>query len=170
MSKEYIPVATSDTIYYEPLTEQEMEETFEVMKIGDMIFNKWTFQVNGGMWYTMGLMDKSNPDTKMLFPNILMSERLKPLRRWGMARMAYLKEYNQFLATQLGTVGLHKHCLEIEEQAEQRKKSMMEAIRKNSANKVTECDKAQDPIVWVGRMNNFQAKIHEVIYSDLIFS
>ena len=169
MSKEYIPVATSDTIYYEPLTEQEMEKTFEVMKIGDMIFNKWTFQASGGMWYTMGLMDKSRPDTKMLFPNILMDEPLKPLSRWGIARMNYLKEHNKFFIMQMGTVGLHKHCLEIEEQATQRKRSIMSVIRQDPANKVTECDKAADPMAWVGRMNNFQVRVHEVIYSDLIY-
>ena len=50
---EYIPVATKETTYYEPQTEQELSEMSEIMKVGDMIFNKWTFQVNGGMWYTM---------------------------------------------------------------------------------------------------------------------
>ena len=45
----------------------------------------------------------------------------------------------------------------------------MEAIRKDPSNRVTEMDKAKDPMGWVGRMNNFQAQIHEVIYSDLIY-
>jgi len=43
-------------------------------------------------------------------------------------------------------------------------------IRKDPSNKVTEHDKAKDPISWVQRMNNFQSKIHETIYADLIFS
>ena len=170
MSNEYIPVATKNTIYYEPQTEQELDEFIEIMNVGDMIFNKWTFQDNGGMWYTMGLMDKSDVRSKMLFPNIIMGESLRPLRRWGMARMTYLKEHNKFLASQMGTIGLHKHCLEIEEQAEHRKKNMMEAIRKDPVNKVTERDKASDPMAWVSRMNNFQAKVHEVIYADLIYA
>ena len=51
-----------------------------------------------------------------------------------------------------------------------RKRNMMTAIRKDPANKVTEKDKAADPMAWVQRMNAFQASIHEVIYNDLIFS
>ena len=47
---------------------------------------------------------------------------------------------------------------------------MMLAIRKDPKNKVTEQDKAQDPMAWVGRMNNFQASVHEIIYADLIYN
>ena len=171
MRKEYIPVATSDTVYYKPQTEAEFNALIEKMKVGDMIFSKWVFQASGGIWYTMGLMDETDHNTKMLFPNILLgSELSKPLSRWGLARMQYLKEHNRFLAVQMGTMGLHKHCLEIEVQAKERKRNMMAAIRKDPTNKVTEKDKAADPISWVGRMNNFQVMIHETIYNDLIYA
>ena len=170
MSNEYIPVATASTVYYKPQTQKEMEAMTDKMKIGDMLFNKWVFQASGGMWYTMGLMDKSDPTTMMLFPNIILSDvPMKPLTRWGMARMNFLKEHKKFVAAQFGTVGLHKHCAEIEEQAEQRKRNMMAAIRKDPKNRVTERDKAQDPMAWAGRMNNFQASVHEVIYAELIY-
>jgi len=119
----------------------------------------------------MGLMDKNDPTTKMLFPNIVLNETpLKPLTRWGVARMNYLKEHKKFVAAQLGTIGLHKHCLEIEEQAEERKRNMMAAIRKDPKNKVTEQDKAADPMAWVGRMNNYQHSVHEIIYAELIYA
>jgi len=172
MSKEYIPKATADTAYYKPQTEQEMEQMTATMKLGDMLFNKWVFQASGGMWYTMGLMDKNDPTALCLFPNITLGEDadLPQLTRWGMARMNYLKEHQKFVAAQFGTIGLFKHCLEIQEQAEERKRSMMEQIRKNPANKVTERDKAADPMAWVGRMNNFQSAVHETIYADLIYS
>jgi len=170
MSKEYIPVATADTIYYKPETEQEMEQMTTLMKVGDMLFNPFVFQSSGGMWYTMGLNDETDPATMCLFPNIILSdEPLPPLTRWGMARMTYLKEHKKFVAAQFGLIGLHKHCLEIQEQAENRKRNMMAAIRKDPANKVTERDKAADPMAWVGRMNNFQASIHEIIYAELIY-
>ena len=171
MYKEYIPVATSTTIYYKPKPKTEFDTFIETMKVGDMIFSKWVFQASGGIWYTMGLMDETDPNTKMLFPNILLgSELAKPLSRWGLARMDYLKEHNKFLATQMGTVGLHQHCLEIESQAKERKRNMMTAFRKDPANKVTEQDKAADPISWIQRMNNFQTRIHETIYNDLIYA
>ena len=171
MSNEYIPVATANTVYCEPNTEEEMEQMTALMKVGDMIFNKWAFPASGGIWYTMGLNDKNDLETTCLFPNIILSEEpLKPLSRWGLARMNYLKEYKKFVAAQFGTVGLHKHCLEIEEQAEERKRNMMTAIRKDPANRVTERDKAADPMAWVGRMNNFQASVHEIIYAELIYA
>ena len=170
MSNEYIPAATADTVYYEPQTEQEMGQMTTIMNVGDMIFSKWVFQASGGMWYTLGLLDKNDPETTCLFPNIILSEEPpKPLTRWGMARMTYLKEHKKFVAAQLGTIGLHNHCLEIQEQAEERKRHMMAAIRKDPANRVTESDKAADPMAWVGRMNNFQSAVHETIYADLIY-
>jgi len=147
MSNEYIPVATASTVYYEPQTQQEMDEMTAIMKVGDMIFSKWVFQASGGMWYTMGLNDETDPESMCLFPNIIMSEvPPKPLTRWGMARMNYLKEHKKFVAAKFGTVGLHKHCAEIEEQAEERKRNMMTAIRKDPANRVTERDKAAEMI------------------------
>jgi len=44
--------------------------------------------------------------------------------------MNYLKEHRKFVAAQFGVIGLHKHCLEIQEQAEQRKHNTMAAVRK----------------------------------------
>jgi len=164
---EYIPVATANTAYYEPKTQQEFEEMTELMKLGDMIYSKWVFN---GLWYTMGLNDKNDPTTLCLFPNIILDEDLPPLTSWGLQRRDYLKEHCKFFANQLGIFGLHKHCLEIQEQAEERKRNMMAAIRKDPKNRVTEKDKAQDPMAWVGRMNNFQHSVHEVIYADLIYS
>jgi hypothetical protein len=99
-----------------------------------------------------------------------MDEHLPPLTRWGLARYDFLKAERKFMVAGLGTIGLHKHCLEIQEQAENRKRNMMTAIRKDPSNRVTEHDKAENPIAWVQRMNMFQAQIHEVINADLIFS
>jgi len=81
-----------------------------------------------------------------------------------------LKEHCKFFADSLGIIGLHKHCLEVQEQAEERKRNMMAAIRKVPVNRVTERDKAQDPMAWVCRMNNFQHSVHEIIYAELIYS
>ena len=167
MSREYIPVATSETVYYEPQTKEEFDELMEVVKVGDMVYSKWVFN---GLWYTVGLNDVNDPTTICLFPNIIMDEPLKPLTRWGIARYDFLKSEKRFLSAQFDTVGLHKHCLEIQELAEQRKHSMMNAIRKDPSNKVTEQDKAENPIAWAGRMNNFQAMVHETIYADLIYA
>ena len=168
MHKEYIPVATKNTIYFKPQTEEEMEVMISQMKLGDMMFLPW--MLRNGMWYTLGLNDETDLSSTSLFPNIIMDESLPPLTRWGLARHDFLKSERKFMAAQLGTIGLHKHCLEIQEQAENRKRRMMAAIRKNPNNHVTERDKTENPIAWVQRMNNFQTSIHETIYSDLIYN
>jgi hypothetical protein len=116
----------------------------------------------------MGLNDETDPSSKCLFPNIIMDEHLPPLTRWGLARYDYLKSERKFMVVQFGIVGLHKHCLKIEKQAEKRKRNMIMKIRKDPANFITERDKAQNPMAWVQRMNMFQAQIHETIYADLI--
>jgi len=168
MSKEYIPVVTSETVYFKPQSKDEMKTMISQMKLNDMMFLPWMF--SNGMWYTLGLNDETDLSSTCLFPNIIMDEHLPPLTRWGQARYDFLKSERKFMAAGLGTVGLHKHCLEIEKQAEQRKRSMMAAIRKDPANKVTERDKAADPIRWVQKMNMFQSQVHETIYADLIYS
>ena len=167
MREEYIPVATSATKYYEPQNEHEVEVLVDEMNIGDMLFKKW---IGNGMWYTLGLLDKDDMSSLCLFPNITMNNAFKQLTHYGLARMKYLQTHNKFLAMQFGTLGLHKHCLEIEKQANTRKQNMMLAIRKDPNNKVTERDKSQDPIAWAGRMNNFKLAVNEIIYAELIYS
>jgi hypothetical protein len=92
------------------------------------------------------------------------------LGNWGKKRLDYLREHNKPLILQMTTSELLEHCTEIEESAQAIWTTMMTAIRKNPANKVTEKDKAEDPIAWAGHMNNFKHKVHEVIYNDLIYS
>ena len=99
-----------------------------------------------------------------------MTKKLPPLTRWGLARYDYLQAENKALVEEFGKIGLHNHCLEIQEQAEQRKRSMMEQIRKNPANQVTERDKANNQMLWVQKMNMYQARVHEIIYEDLIYA
>ena len=70
-----------------------------------------------------------------------MSE-LEPLTRWGLQRKTYIEEHKKSLAKQFGAIELHKHCLDIQKQAENRKRNMMATIRKDPNNKVTEKDKA----------------------------
>ena len=165
---EYIPVATNATVYFKPPTKEEMNNMIPQMKLGDMLFAPWVF--NKGMWYTLGLNDKTDPSSKCLFPNIIMDEPLAPSTRWGLARYDFLKCERKFMAAQFGTIGLHKHCLKIQEQAENRKRNMMAKIQSDPTNRVTERDKAENPIAWVQRMNMFQTQVHEIINADLIFS
>jgi len=92
------------------------------------------------------------------------------LGNWGKKRMDYLREHNKSLIAQMTSDELLAHCLDIQEASESIWTNMMTTIRKDPANKVTEKDKAEDPIAWAGRMNNFKHQVHEIIYNDLIYS
>jgi len=48
MSKEYIPVVTADTAYYEPETQEEFDQLMDIVKVGDMVCSKWIF--SGSIW------------------------------------------------------------------------------------------------------------------------
>ena len=151
---------------YEPQTEQEAEQIIESeMKLGDMLYHPQT-----QLWYTMGLANRNDPETLALFPNIIMDEPLEPLTRWGVERKTYLEEHNPHLVAQMGIVGLHKHCLEIQQQAQQQIEQMTNKFKQNPDNKVTERDKAFDQMAWVQRMNSFRDGLYEAIREELILA
>ena len=164
MDTTYIPAETKSTRYFKPETEEEIDKLFYQMNIGDMVYNP-----RAELWYTMGLLDKDDKTSQCLFPNIVMDESLPPLRKWGQMRMDYLIENKRPMTQQMGMTELHKHCLEIERQAKQQYDTMMAAIQQDPSNKVTNEDKNADPMVWVGRMNNFRSRVNETIMHDLIY-
>ena len=165
--QEYIPEPTDDTVYYEPKTVEEYKEMKAQMVVGDMIFNKEAFG-GKGHWYMLGLADENNLESEVLFPFV--QPHFKPLGVYGMARKNYLSEHRPDIVAEMGEMELHQHCLEVNEQATQRRQSEIDAIRNDPANKVTNADKNADPLGWAAKMENFASKVREGIYNDLIYA
>ena len=63
---------------------------------------------------------------------------------------------------------LWPHLKEIEQTANQRLEQIMPELQKSMG--LTEQLKAQDPMKWVGLMNNAKAKAEETILGELIYS
>lgn len=101
-------------------------------------------------------------------PNLLPAEQEeKPMGVWGQRRLRYLKQHRRVLYTNLLVSGkLSEHLTEIDKQAE----DMFFRLVKQTAERegVTEQLKADNQMVWVGRMNNIRSRAAEVVNKSFI--
>lgn len=93
----------------------------------------------------------------------------RPLGKWGMMRMDYLKGHRPLQYELLFLSGeLHTHLADLDEQARERHERIVKQMAK--AEGITEHLKMQDQMGWVGRMNNIAARADEIIRTELIFN
>ncbi len=95
-------------------------------------------------------------------------EKQKPIGIWGQRHLRYLKNYRKVLYANLLTSGkLNDYLADIDRQAEE----MFERLIKQMATVegITEQLKADNQIVWVGRMNSIRNRVVEVVNSKIIF-
>ena len=93
----------------------------------------------------------------------------RPIGVWGAMRRDYLKKHRQDTYYQLLLSGkLNDHLADIEEQAQ----DMMWTLPKQMAKAegVTEELKRKDQMAWVGAMNNIQARVREIINTELVYT
>ena len=125
--------------------------------------DKYIYDENNNLWYELQgdyyIPCLALPDEK---------ER-KPIGLWGQRHKRYLQEHKWAVYTTLLTSGkLNCYLADIDEQAT----DMMFRLSKQMADKegVTEQLKAENPMLWVGKMNEIQARAREIINNTLIFS
>lgn len=102
-------------------------------------------------------------------PNLaLPEEEQKPIGVWGQRHRRYLKEQHKVLYYNLLTSGkLSSYLVDIDKQAE----TMFSRLVKQLAEKegITEQLKAENQVLWVGKMNNIRNRAVEIVNSELIF-
>ena len=104
-----------------------------------------------------------------LIPDLSLEQEEKPLGKYGRMRKTHLKEQRPILWTQFLLNGtLYPHLQEIDEAANRRMAQMLPELMQRSG--VTETLKAQEPMTWVGMMNNLKAQAEEVVLHELIFN
>ena len=105
-----------------------------------------------------------------LIPDLSLTEQQEtPLGKYGRMRKTYLKEHRPILWNRMIlSETLYPHLREIDETANRRLEQMMPELMK--LNGVTEGLKAEDPMKWVGLMNNLKAQAEETILAELIYS
>ena len=92
----------------------------------------------------------------------------KPISLWGQRHKHYLQEHKQTVYISLLTSSkLNNYLADIDEQATE----MMFRLVEQMADKegVTEQLKVENPMLWVGRMNEIQARAREIVYADIIY-
>ena len=121
---------------------------------------KTIFEEMGGTYTQVG--DYLLPDLK------LPEEEQQPIGVWGQRHRRYLKEQRRATYAALFTGGKLNSCLaDIDRQAEEMFLRLVKQMAE--AEGITETLKANDPMEWVGRMNNIRNKAMEIVNSELIY-
>lgn len=101
--------------------------------------------------------------------NLVYHYKIEPIGLWGKRHARHLKEHYKVLYMNLLTSGkLHSYLAEVDKQAE----DMFLRLVKEYADRqdVTEQLKKDNPYEWIGRMNNIQACVREVVGTELIYT
>ena len=103
-------------------------------------------------------------------PNLLPAEQEEqPIGVWGQQHLRYIKQHHKVRYVNLLTSGkLNGYLADIDKQAE----DMFFRLVKQMAERegVTEKLKADNQMVWVGRMNNIRSRATEIVNHDIIYN
>ena len=106
----------------------------------------------------------------MFYPNLVVNESdQRPIGRWGRMHKAYLEKDHPGLYARLILNGtLQKHLADVNGRA----KVIMEQLTEQMKNRedITESLKAEQPMVWVGRMNSIRSRAEELVREEIINS
>ena len=121
---------------------------------------KSLFEELGGT-YTLG-------KDGMYYPNLMIEEvNQRPIGKWGRMHREYLKEQHPSLYQRLilnGTLG--RHLADANERATVMLESLIAQMVKQEG--VTEQLKAEQPMVWVGRMNSIRSRAEEIVMEEVV--
>ena len=104
----------------------------------------------------------------MYYPNLMIEETdQRSIGKWGRMHREYLKEQHPSLYQRLilnGTMGRHLAY------ADGRATAMLESLITQMVKQegVTEQLKAEQPMEWVGRMNNIRSRAEEIVMEEVI--
>lgn len=122
--------------------------------------DKYIFDESNGLWYEL--------QGDYYIPCLtLPPEEEKPIGLWGQQHLRYIKEHRKALYSSLLLSGkLNSYLADIDRQAQEQMDIIIQQMAQ--AQGVTEELKASDPMAWVGRMNNIQACVREVVAKEII--
>ena len=124
--------------------------------------DKYIYDNSNGLWYEL-IGDYYIPC--LTAP----AEEETPIGIWGQRHLHHLKEYHKVTYTNLLTSGkLNSYLAEIDKQA----KDMFFRLVKQMAERdgITEKLKAENQMLWVGKMNAIREAATEIVNHDLIYS
>ena len=125
--------------------------------------DKYIYDESNGLWYEL------QGDYYIPCLTLPTEKEYKPMGLWGQRHKRYLQEHKRAVYTTLLTSGkLNCYLADIDEQATE----MMFRLVEQMANKegVTEQLKAENPMLWIGRMNEIQARAREIVNAEIIYA
>lgn len=103
-----------------------------------------------------------------LLPNLEVPESPR-VGKYGMLRRSFLRSHRKALYTgMMLSDRLNPHLEEVDKAANTMLENLMSKMAQEQG--VTEALKANDPMRWVGLMNNIKASAEEVVLKELVYS
>ena len=124
---------------------------------------KYIYDKSNGLWYEL------QGDYYIPCLTLLTEKERKPIGLWGQRHKRYLQEHKRAVYTTLLTSGkLNSYLSDIDEQATEMMFRLVEQMADTEG--VTEQLKAENPMLWIGRMNEIQARAREIVCSEFIYN
>lgn len=123
---------------------------------------KYIYNNNNGLWYEL--------QGDLYIPCLTLGEtNIQPIGMWGRKYLRYVKEHRPVVYTTLLLSGkLNSHLTEIDSRATEMLERLMKQLSEREG--VTEHLKAQNPMAWVGAMNNIRNAAEEIVNAEVIFA
>ena len=124
--------------------------------------DKCIYNEKNGLWYELQ-GDYYLPCLK------LPEEEAVHIGIWGQRHRRYLKEHRRATYATLLTSGkLNSYLADIDRQAEELFSQLLKQVAE--AEDVTETQKTDEPMEWVGRMNNIRNRATEIVNAEIIYA
>ena len=104
-------------------------------------------------------------------PNLIIKEtKDKPLNKYGLLKLDYLKKNKKALYQHLlMTNELNNFLFSVGNEAQEMVDRLMEEYIKNDS-RLSEKEKQNDGLSWVGLMNNYKSCAEEIVLQELIYN
>lgn len=124
---------------------------------------KYIYNEKNGLWYEL------QGDYYIPCLELPAEKEERHIGVWGQRHRRYLKSHHKALYTSLFTSGkLNGYLADIDRQAEELFSQLVKQM--TEAEGVTEALKADDPMEWVGRVNNIRNRATEIINTEIIYA
>ena len=124
---------------------------------------KYIYDESNGLWYEL------QGDYYIPCLTLPTEKENKPIGLWGQRHKRYLQEYKRMVYISLLMNGkLNSSLADIDEQATEMMFRLVEQMADTEG--VTEQLKAENSMLWVGRMNEIQARAREIVNMEIIYT
>ena len=124
---------------------------------------KYIYDESNGLWYEL------QGDYYIPCLTLPTEKEHNPIGLWGQRHKRYLQEYKRMVYISLLMNGkLNSYLADIDEQATEMMFRLVEQMADTEG--VTEQLKAENSMLWVGRMNEIQARAREIVNMEIIYT